>query len=77
MTYFVSQNPPSDDILIELGRMAIEEKGFVDFLDELAALGFLLVYEQDQGMSKEEFDELVRTRWNTMKRAWRLRNRES
>lgn len=71
---FVAENPPSYDVLIELGKFAVEETGFVEFMDELAASGFVLVYEQDGEKTPEEFYEVVRTRWDTIKRAWRLRS---
>jgi hypothetical protein len=71
---FVSQNLPPLDVLLDLGKTAEEEPAFVEFMHELSSLGFVLVYEQDEDMTSTEFEQIVRTRWETMKRAWRLRN---
>ncbi len=73
MSLYTPYDIPTD-IIIELGACS-QEKGFTIFFSDLAEQGFLLEYQEDRNSENEEvFQALVRMRWETMKRAWRLRN---
>ncbi len=65
-----------EEVLIELGSMSIEDNEFTYFIHDLSDLGFILEYQEDRDLdSEKEFQDLVRIRWNAMKRAWVLRSR--
>lgn len=49
-------------------------RGFAGFLQESSDAGFVLEYPEDRDMGEEEFQAIVRFRWNTIKTAWRLRS---